>query len=100
MNSASRILLSFVFFISATMGLSQRTLIHCGTLIDGKSKEILSQMTIVVEGNKIVSVNKGFTKPDEGARLIDLSKKTVMPGLIDMHVHLEQETSKDRLLQR
>lgn len=100
MNSASRLLLSFVFFIPAAVGFSQRTLIHCGTLIDGKSKEILSQVTIAVEGNKIVSLTKGFTKPDEGVRLIDLSKKTVMPGLIDMHVHLETETSKDRLLQR
>lgn len=57
-------------------------------------------MTIVVEGNKIVSLTKGFTKPDSASTFIDLSKKTVMPGLIDMHVHLEQETSKDRLLER
>src|SRR5258706_1157770 len=99
MNS-NRLFLCLVFSISATTSTAQRTFIHCGNLIDGKSKEIHSQMSIVVEGNKIVSVNKGFTKPDEGVRLIDLSKKTVMPGLIDMHVHLEQETSKDRLLQR
>src|SRR6267142_7057 len=100
MNLVNRLLLNLLFSIPVTIGLSQRILIHCGNLIDGRSKEILSQMTIAVEGNKIVSVSKGFTKPDEGNKLIDLSKKTVMPGLIDMHVHLEQETSKDRLLQR
>jgi len=96
----SRLLLGFLFSISATLGLSQRTFIHCGSLMDGKSKEILSQMTIVVEGNKIVSLNKGFTRPDSAGNVIDLSKKTVMPGLIDMHVHLENETSKDGQLKR
>ncbi len=83
---------------SLTFG--QRTIIHCGNLIDGKSNELQSQMTIVVEGNKIITVEKGFTKPDDNDKLIDLSKKTVMPGLIDMHVHLEGETSKDQVLQR
>ncbi|MBS1559010.1 MAG: amidohydrolase family protein [Bacteroidetes bacterium] len=88
-------LLSTIIFCQA-----QRTLIHCGSLIDGKSKDLLSQVTIVVEGNKITSVDKGFTKPGKEDKLIDLSKKTVMPGLIDMHVHLEGETSKDGLVKR
>lgn len=93
-----RLLLFLVLISSAANG--QRTLIHCGTLIDGKNKELLSQMTIVVEGNKIVSVDKGLSKPGKDDRLIDLSKKTVMPGLIDMHVHIESETSKDALVKR
>lgn len=57
-------------------------------------------MTIVVEGNKIISIDKGFAKAAANEKLIDLSKKTVMPGLIDMHVHLEGETSKDQAIQR
>jgi imidazolonepropionase-like amidohydrolase len=100
MNTIRRILLSLVFIFCFAVGFAQRTFIHCGNLIDGKSKEVFSQMTIVVEGNKIIAVNKGFTKPDAQSTLIDLSKKTVMPGLIDMHVHLESETSKDALLKR
>jgi imidazolonepropionase-like amidohydrolase len=79
---------------------AQRSIIHCGTVIDGKNKELLTQVTIVVEGNKIVSVDKGFTKPGKDDKLIDLSKKTVMPGLIDMHVHLESETSRDALVKK
>jgi imidazolonepropionase-like amidohydrolase len=79
---------------------AQKTFIHCGNLIDGKANETQPQMTIVVEGNKIVSVEKGFTKPGAQDKLIDLSQKTVMPGLIDMHVHLEGETNKDAALQR
>ncbi|MEO8475248.1 MAG: amidohydrolase family protein, partial [Chryseolinea sp.] len=77
-----------------------KTLIHCGTLIDGKSNDALAQMTITIEGNKITAVEKGFTKPSDADKLIDLSSKTVMPGFIDMHVHLEGETSKDQAMQR
>jgi imidazolonepropionase-like amidohydrolase len=79
---------------------AQRTVIHCGNLIDGKANDVQPQMTIVVEGNKIVSIEKGFAKPGSTDRLIDLSKKTVLPGLVDMHVHLEGETNKDQNLQR
>ena len=79
---------------------AQRTLVHCGNLIDGKSNALQSQMTIVVEGNKITAVEKGYTTPGANDKLIDLSKKTVMPGLIDLHVHLEGETSKDQGLQK
>ena len=79
---------------------AQKTIVHCGTLIDGKSNDAQTQMTIVIEGNKITAVQKGFTKAASGDRLIDLTKKTVMPGLIDMHVHLEGETNKDQALQR
>ena len=79
---------------------AQKTIVHCGTLIDGKSNDAQQQMTIVIEGNKISAVEKGFTKPGKDDKLIDLSKKTVMPGLIDMHVHLEGETNKDQALQR
>lgn len=86
-----------VIFFSAN---AQRTIIHCGFLIDSKSNDAQPQMTIVVEGDKIVSVTKGFTPKGNDDVLIDLTKKTVMPGLIDMHVHLEGETSKDQSLQR
>lgn len=79
---------------------AQRTVIHCGNLIDGKANDAQSQMTIIVEGNKITSIEKGFTKPGNTDNLIDLSKKTVLPGLVDMHVHLEGETNKDQNLQR
>ncbi|WP_439504408.1 amidohydrolase family protein [Sediminibacterium sp.] len=72
--------------------IAQRTLIHCGQLIDVKTSTQLSAMTIVVEGNKIVEVQKGYTAATAGSTVIDLKKLTVMPGLIDMHVHLESET--------
>lgn len=93
----------FTLLLITALGLSayaQKTIIHCGNLIDGKSNDVQPQMTIEVEGDKIVKVSKGFTKPGSSDKLIDLSKKTVMPGFIDMHVHIEGETSKDNALQR
>lgn len=85
------------YFLGAILLLSnaiiaQRTLIHCGQLIDVKNSTQLPAMTIVVEGNKIVEVQKGYTAASAGNTVIDLKKLTVMPGLIDMHVHLESET--------
>jgi imidazolonepropionase-like amidohydrolase len=79
---------------------AQKTFIHCGNLIDGKSNDVQSKMTIVIEGNKITRIDKGFISPDSSGILVDLSNKTVMPGLIDMHVHLETETNKDAQLQK
>src|SRR6267154_857368 len=96
----NKLILLSVFVLTAIYSQGQRTLIHCGSLIDGKNKEQLQQVTVVVEANKITSIDKGFTKAGQTDKLIDLSKKTVMPGLIDMHVHLESETSKDALVKR
>src|SRR6187399_996369 len=95
-----RTLLLIACFCVTHFVAAQRTVIHCGTLIDGKNKQTINQATVVVEGNKIVSVDKGFTKPGSSDTFIDLSAKTVMPGLIDMHVHIESETSKDALVKR
>lgn len=92
-------LLLFVMLV-AELAHAQKTFVHCGNLIDGKTNDVQPQMTVVIEGNKIVAVEKGFSKPGTNDKLVDLSKKTVMPGLIDMHVHLEGETNKDQALQR
>jgi imidazolonepropionase-like amidohydrolase len=80
--------------------MAQSTHIHAGTLIDGKSDQPRSQVTIIVEGSRIAAVEDGFRQPGAGDRLIDLSGSVVLPGFIDMHVHLEGETSPDRYLER
>lgn len=71
------------------------TIIHAGRLIDGRSDEQQTEMSIVVEGGRITKVVPGFLKPEEGDKLIDLSAHTVMPGLMDMHTHLMGQHSKD-----
>lgn len=79
---------------------AQDIYIHCGSLIDVESGKINNKMTIIVENDKIKKVEKGFSEVPESAELIDLSDMTVLPGLFDMHVHLESETSKDNYIKR
>ena len=79
---------------------AQRTLIHCGKLIDGLANDIQNQVTIIVEKNRIMAVEKGYTKPQPTDKLVDLKAKTVLPGLTDMHVHIESEMSRDQYLKR
>ena len=71
---------------------AQTTYILCGKLIDTKSGKISTEKTILVKENKIIDVKDGYIMP-KGGILIDLRDKVVMPGLIDMHVHIEQEFS-------
>jgi imidazolonepropionase-like amidohydrolase len=78
---------------------AQTTYLHCGKLIDGVSETVKTEMTIVIEGNKIVKVEKGYLEPENGIIVIDLKSKTVLPGLMDCHVHLESEYGKATYLE-
>ena len=89
----------FVLFISITSFAQESTLLHCGSLIDTENGTVLKERTITVQGNKIVSIVKGYTQPKNNQTVVDLTSKTVMPGLIDMHVHIEGETSPTRYLE-
>ena len=77
---------------------AQRTIIHCGQLIDVKTLQVLKEMSIVVDGNKITDVEKGYTAAAANDKIIELKNQTVMPGLIDMHVHMESETNPNNYL--
>ncbi|HEY4336466.1 MAG TPA: amidohydrolase family protein, partial [Puia sp.] len=70
---------------------AQRTLLYCGKLIDPAAGQVLTEMSIVVTGNTITGVQKGYITAAAGDKTIDLKNRTVMPGLIDSHVHLEDE---------
>jgi imidazolonepropionase-like amidohydrolase len=69
------------------------TLLHAGKLIDGVSKQPRERVTVVVDGNRIVGVEKGFRAPSAQDRVIDLAQATVLPGLMDMHVHITEENA-------
>ena len=90
----------FLLILIPMISLGQKTVLHCGKLIDVNTNTILNNMSIVIEGKKIKSVQKGFISIEKGDKLIDLKNKTVMPGLIDMHVHLESETNPNAYLDR
>jgi imidazolonepropionase-like amidohydrolase len=61
--------------------------VHAGRLIDGVSRSPRDHVSILIRGDRIVSVTAGFISP-EGSKVLDLSSATVLPGLIDTHVHL------------
>ena len=95
-----KVLLIIYTSIIVLPAFAQKTYIWCGTLIDGISSEPKKNMTIVVEKNKIVAVENGFSKAGTNEKTIDLKNKTVTPGWIDCHVHMEGETSPGAYLDR
>lgn len=68
------------------------TVLVCGHIFDGSSEELTGAMEILVEGNRIASIGRSISRPP-GARVIDLSDRTVSPGFIDTHVHLTMDAA-------
>lgn len=90
----------FLLLICITVSIkAQNTYILCGKIIDTEKGIIKEKQTLVVNGNKITNVFNGYVMPrDKTSKTIDLRDKVVLPGLIDMHVHIESEHSpKTRL---
>lgn len=77
-----------------------RTLVHAGTLIDGLADAPRREVTVVIEGGKVMAVESGYRKAGPGEIAHDLKSHTVMPGWIDMHVHLGGESSPTSYLDR
>jgi imidazolonepropionase-like amidohydrolase len=75
---------------------AQTSYLHCGRLLtmSGDKPAVQTEMTVVVEGKTIARVEKGYLPVPAGAAAIDLKTRTVLPGLIDCHVHLEWEQSR------
>ena len=75
---------------------AQTTYIHCGKLLDCVGDQPLLSVTIIVEGNQIRSVQQGYAEAPDTAVVIDLKDHSVLPGLMDMHVHIEGQSSPKR----
>jgi imidazolonepropionase-like amidohydrolase len=82
-------LVSLGFFISNSLPAS--TIVHAGKLINGESDTVQSKVTIVIDENIITDVIRGYKNPKEDDTYIDLREHTVLPGLMDMHVHFGGE---------
>ena len=67
--------------------------LQCGHLIDTAAGKLLGESTVVVEGGRVREVTSGKSAPAD-AKIIDLSTQTCMPGLIDSHTHLTDQTSR------
>lgn len=84
------IVFSLLFFF-IHFNVFSKTLIHAGNLIDGKSDVVQSKMSIIIDGNQITEVIKGYIPTNNYKNYIDLKNYTVLPGLMDMHVHFGGE---------
>lgn len=75
------------------------TVITGATLIDGRGGDPVQQATVVMEGDKITAVGRGIDAPRD-AEVIDAAGMTLMPGMIDCHVHLSSsaDSVQERLL--
>lgn len=78
---------------------AETKLIHAGTLFAVPGQEPLKEQTVVVKDGKIAEVKAGFVRASAGERVIDLSTKFVLPGLIDCHVHILGELNPKSRLQ-
>jgi imidazolonepropionase-like amidohydrolase len=78
---------------------SRTTLIHAGRLLaDPATGRVATEQTIVVRDGRIVQIQPGYLR--EGGPIVDLSKRFVLPGLIDSHVHLCHENGPDDRINR
>ncbi len=96
-HTVVRVVLLGLGAVAASGLASAETVIHAGRLVDVTRGEVLVERSIVVEGDRVQRVEAGYLP---GETVIDLTSATVMPGWIDMHVHITSETSPDRHLEQ
>ena len=91
-------LLFLILFFSLTIN-AQDYYLHVGKLFNSNEGKMLDNMTIIVSANKIKDIKKGYELPEsDNSVIIDLKDSTVMPGFIDLHVHIESEYNPEKYL--
>ena len=84
--------------LNAQLPTGGMTVIHAGRLLDRPGAAPRGPSTIIVENGRIVRVEVGFAAAPQGARVIDLRNRFVLPGLIDSHVHLDSDAGGNAAL--
>jgi imidazolonepropionase-like amidohydrolase len=87
--------IAFLSLLAADPAAAETVIVHAGRLVTDASKPAAGPSTITITDGRITAVAAGLAPAPAGARLVDLSAKTVMPGLIDMHVHLSGDPGGD-----
>jgi len=90
-NSLHRLAVLFVVGLvlvpAASGGAAKPVAVRCGRLIDGRTDDVRSGAVVLVEGERITAVGAGLAIPAD-ATVVDLSRSTCLPGLIDNHTHI------------
>lgn len=94
----NRLILLAASWLAAQAAYGSVTAIKAGKLIDPKSGTTLSNQIILVENSKVTEVGRDLRIPKD-AKVIDLSREFVLPGLIDCHTHLMDETEIDPVVE-
>ena len=94
-----KVLLSLLFSLLC-VSLYSKTVIHAGNLFNANNGSIEPEMTIFIEDDKITDVIEGYVNPEIDDTYLDLTGYFVLPGLIDMHVHLTNLSSNKAYLER
>jgi imidazolonepropionase-like amidohydrolase len=91
MKSSLLHLSTLAFLLSTGTAFAGDIVVHAGRLIDGIDVTPRTNVSVLIHDDRIVSVEQGFKSP-AGAQVIDLSQSTVLPGLIDCHVHITHQS--------
>ncbi len=73
--------------------------LRAARLFDGESPDLIERPLVLIEAGRIAAVDKGGVEPPTGAEVIDLGNVTLLPGLIDVHVHLGFDAGPDPVAQ-
>jgi imidazolonepropionase-like amidohydrolase len=95
-----RFTLLFLFFSVIAIAQKASTIIHAGHLLDTATGSWQDEMTITINGNEITGVYKGYKNASKGDVIINLKDQWVLPGLTDMHVHMETEYNPQAYLSK
>ncbi len=98
-TTLKKLISSMVLLMSVGVA-AQDVYLQCGTILLPETGKLQKEKTVIISGNRIKSIEDGFVSGNPEDKLIDLTTKTVMPGFIDMHVHIESESGPQSYIKK